>query len=81
MLDEKSYVPNDSIFGGFDIVFCRNVLIYFNPEYQKIIFKKLYKALNRNGFLVLGEAEAPIGNYGDLFRRESNCSKIYRKLD
>jgi len=49
LLDKKSYVPNESIFGGFDLVFCRNVLIYFNPEYQKIIFNKLYRSLNNNG--------------------------------
>ena len=79
MLDKKSYVPNDSIFGGFDIVLCRNVLIYFNSDYQERIFNKLYKSLNNGGILILGKAETPIKSYKHKFKRESNCCKIYRK--
>ncbi|MCK5539042.1 MAG: protein-glutamate O-methyltransferase CheR, partial [Bacteroidales bacterium] len=59
LLDKNRLVPPDSIFGGFDIVLCRNVLIYFEPEFQNIIFNKLYKSLNKNGILILGEAEVP----------------------
>lgn len=79
LLDKKSYVPNDSIFGGFDIVFCRNVLIYFNPEYQEIIFDKLYKSLNCNGLLILGEVESPSEKYRNKYKQENNCCKIYTK--
>lgn len=79
LLDKKSYVPNNSIFGGFDIVFCRNVLIYFNPEYQKIIFDKIYKSLNSNGLLVLGDAETPTGEYNFKFKRDNIWCKIYKK--
>lgn len=80
LLDKKRMAPPDSIFGGFDIVLCRNVLIYLEPEYQKIIFNKLFKSLNKNGYLLLGDAEVPIEGYKHKFKRVNNCCKIYRKL-
>jgi len=80
LLDKNHIVPPDSIFGGFDIVLCRNVLIYFNLDHQKIIFKKLYKSLNQNGYLILGEAEVPIEGFNNKFRRENRFCKIYRKI-
>lgn len=80
ILNKNILVPPDSIFGGFDLVLCRNVLIYFEVEYQKMIFHKLYKSLNPNGFLVLGEAEMPIEGFQHKFKRMSNCCKIYRKI-
>ena len=78
--DENRLVPPDSIFGGFDILLCRNVLIYFEPEYQKIIFNKLYQSLNKDGYLVLGEAEVPIEGFKNKFRKEIKCCKVYRKI-
>ena len=79
LLDKNRFVPPDSIFGGFDIVLCRNVLIYFDLDYQEIIFNKLYRSLNKNGYLILGEAEVPVEGFKHKFRRENKCCKIYRK--
>ncbi len=79
LLDERSFVPPESVFGDFDIVLCRNVLIYFNQEYQEIIFNKLYRSLHKHGYLVLGEAEIPIEKYRDKFNRLDSCCKIYQK--
>jgi chemotaxis protein methyltransferase CheR len=79
LLDKNRLVPPESIFGGFDIVLCRNVLIYFEPEFQKIIFNKLYKSLNNRGYLILGEAEVPVEGFRNEFTKESKCCKIYRK--
>jgi chemotaxis methyl-accepting protein methylase len=79
MLDKKSHAPPESIFGCFDIVLCRNVLIYFNIEHQDVIFKKLYRSLNSNGYLVLGEAEIPVMKYKSYFRKVNSCCHIYQK--
>ncbi len=49
--------PQESIFGGFDLILCRNVLIYFEKELQNRVQKKLNKSLAANGYLVLGETE------------------------
>jgi chemotaxis methyl-accepting protein methylase len=79
MLDKKHAVPPDSIFGNFDLVLCRNLLIYFNTEYQEIIFAKLHHALVQNGYLILGKAETPTLNSNRYFNREVDFSPIYKK--
>ena len=43
----------------FDVVFCRNVLIYFSPEDQNKILKKLFRVLKIGGTLYLGHSESP----------------------
>jgi chemotaxis methyl-accepting protein methylase len=79
MLDRKHRVPPDSIFGNFDLVLCRNLLIYFNTERQRDIFSRLYHALVPGGYLVLGEAEAPMQEYRHAFSRVTDFCPIYRK--
>ncbi len=47
--------------GQFDCIFCRYVLIYFDPETKKKIVDKLVKVLKPGGYLFLGATETPIG--------------------
>ncbi len=47
--------------GTFDVIFCRNVLIYFDQETKINIFGRLARALEPDGFLVLGAAETVVG--------------------
>ena len=49
--------PAASIFGSFDLVLCRNVLIYFNVKTKQQVLQKIFKSLGHNGYLVLGESE------------------------
>lgn len=77
LLDRAHGVPPDSVFGDFDLVLCRNVLIYFNLQYQARIFARLHRALNPNGFLVLGMAEAAPENFQNHFQRVFPFSSIY----
>jgi chemotaxis methyl-accepting protein methylase len=79
LLDRKNIVPQESIFGNFDMVLCRNVLIYFNLEHQNIIFDKISKSVRNKGYLILGEAELPTDNISDNFKRESAFCKIFIK--
>jgi len=44
---------------AFDVVFCRNVLIYFSPEDQNKILKRLFRILKIGGTLYLGHSESP----------------------
>lgn len=46
---------------GFDIILCRNVVMYFSPEARHQAFQRLAQALNPNGFIMLGAAETVIG--------------------
>jgi chemotaxis protein methyltransferase CheR len=50
--------PADSVYGSFDLVLCRNVLIYFSLDLQQRILDRLYGALNPGGHLVLGTSES-----------------------
>ena len=43
----------------FDVIFCRNVLIYFSLEDQNIILKKLFKHLKIGGTIYIGHSESP----------------------
>ncbi len=79
ILNQNSYAPPESIFGNFDMVFCRNMLIYFNTQYQETIFDKLYRSLSLNGYLILGEAEVPPIKYQNHFRKVNECCNIYQK--
>ncbi len=48
--------------GKFDIVFCRNVLIYFDTPTKAEVFERIAQSMNPGGFLLLGAAESVIGN-------------------
>jgi len=47
-----------SILGKFDIVFCRNVLIYFSADVKKDILRRIHASLKPGGYLMLGASEA-----------------------
>lgn len=47
--------------GKFDIIFCRNVLIYFDPKTKKDILDRLSRVVEPDGFLALGAAETVVG--------------------
>ena len=80
MLDKGHRVPPESIFGNFDLICCRNLLIYFNTRYQETIFAKLRRALAQNGYLILGETESPPPNSQQDFNRVVEFHPIYQKL-
>jgi len=57
LLDKQSAYPTESIFGGFDIVFCRNVMLYYRPGLRRFMLDKLVRSVRPGGMLVVGEAE------------------------
>lgn len=54
---EKYY----NVDGNFDLIFCRNVLIYFDRTAQEKVINRLCHKLNKGGFLFLGHSESVIG--------------------
>ena len=48
--------------GAFDLIACRNVLIYFDRNTQERLFDLFHGALARGGFLVLGKVETLLGH-------------------
>jgi len=64
---------------GFDIIFCRNVVIYFARELQTILYKDFYDALNPGGFFIMGKTETLIGPARDLFEPFNTKERIFIK--
>lgn len=79
LIDQKHHAPQESIFGYFDIVLCRNVLIYYKKEYQDIILSNLTRSLAPKGYLVLGESEILTETFHNQFSRATDFCKIYQK--
>ena len=79
LLSEQTAVPAKSIYGSFDIVLCRNVLIYFSPAHQRQVFLKLYESLSRGGYLVLGNSGALCREVKSRFKTVDKRNKIYQK--
>ena len=50
-----------SLLGKFDIIFCRNVLIYFSSESKTDILNRMAEVLNPGGYIILGGSESPTG--------------------
>jgi chemotaxis methyl-accepting protein methylase len=70
---------SDPAEGGQSLIFCRNVVIYFDREIQERLFKDFYDALVPGGHLVLGKVETLIGVARTLFRPVNNRERIFRK--
>ncbi len=71
---ERDYEP-------FEIIFCRNVMIYFSPETQQQLVDTLFRLLTPGGYLFTGDAE-PLHLYKHDFEpvREAGCL-IYKKME
>jgi chemotaxis protein methyltransferase CheR len=63
-----------------DIIFCRNVLIYFDPEEQQNVLGKFIDALQPGGFLFLGHSESVLGLTDELQFVHRNKGTAYRKV-
>ena len=63
---ELNLMQNYTLLGRFDIIYCRNVLIYFSTELKRDILARMATCLNPGGFLVLGGSES-ITNYSNEF--------------
>ncbi|MBQ4831810.1 protein-glutamate O-methyltransferase CheR [Pseudoalteromonas sp. MMG010] len=68
-----------SLMGKFDVIFCRNVLIYFSPEVKAKIIAQFSQALNPNGYLFLGASESMTGLSTDFNMVRCNPGIIYQK--
>jgi len=66
--------------GTFDVIFCRNVLIYFDQDTKINIFNRLARQIEGDGFLVLGAAETVVG-LTDTFRPIPDRRGLYKPND
>ncbi|QWV95160.1 protein-glutamate O-methyltransferase CheR [Geomonas oryzisoli] len=79
LLDPHTYAPPESLFGGFDLISCRNFLMYLDPQAYLRVFDNLFRALNPGGVLFLGKAESVPERYHKHLVRIFECGNLYRK--
>lgn len=65
--------------GTVDIIFCRNVLIYFDSDAREQILTNLSRILSLGGFIVTGFSETPKHNIPDLEVRRFGSAAVYHK--
>lgn len=68
-----------ALLGKFDVIFCRNVLIYFSPEVKAKIIAQFSQALNPKGYLFLGASESMAGLSNEFEMLRCNPGIIYQK--
>lgn len=61
--------------GPFDVIFCRNVAIYFTPADRKSLFLRLSQTLNRGGWLFTGSGES-LMDLGPNFSPKQHCRAV-----
>jgi chemotaxis protein methyltransferase CheR len=64
--------------GPFDVVFCRNVLIYFDVEAKRRILEEIYGTLFRGGYLLLGGSETTLNLTSRFERRVLGQTVLYQ---
>jgi len=70
----------DSSFNEFDIIICRNVLIYFNKSLQNDVHQLFYESLSLSGFIGLGKREGiRFTRHGNCYEEIDSTEKLYRK--
>jgi two-component system CheB/CheR fusion protein len=69
----------DTPFSRLDLILCRNVLIYFEPELQERVMELFHFALRPQGFLLLGRADSP-GARSGLFEPASRSVRLFRRV-
>jgi len=75
--------------GDFDVVLCRNVLLYLSPEKKALAFERIASAMAEDGWLMLGAGETVIGqtkklgadvNARGLYRLTGDGSRIEKRV-
>ncbi len=74
-------VVSDHSFNEFDLILCRNVLIYFNKDLQNHVHQLMYDSLSISGFLGLGKREGvKFTRYENCYREFDGPERLYRKV-
>jgi len=64
--------------GSFDLIVCRNVMIYFNRQLQERLLREFHRLLYPDGFLVLGKTEVLLAECRVLFKPLNSIERVYQ---
>lgn len=70
---------SDPKMNHFDIIICRNVMIYFKKEIQEQLQLNFYQALEKGGFFAIGKSETLLGTAPGLFKPYNTRERLYIK--
>ena len=70
---------SESCIDHFDLIICRNVIIYFKKEIQEQLQLNFHRALNKKGFFVIGKAETLLGTASNRFKPYNARERLYLK--
>ncbi|WP_420488772.1 CheR family methyltransferase [Paenibacillus caui] len=74
-------LATDRSFNEFNVIFCRNVMIYFNEKLRNRVHDLFYQSLSHFGILVLGAKESiHFTDYAGCYEPLDRAEKIYRKI-
>jgi chemotaxis protein methyltransferase CheR len=82
--EERNLLDEDPSFwqlGSFDVVFCRNVIMYFTPEVMRSVVARITRSLTAGGFLFLGHAETLRGVSQEHHLRHTHQTFYYQRRD
>ena len=65
----------------YDVIFCRNVMMYFDEAVQKRLIDKFYRCLNPEGFLFVGHAESLLGLTEKFQMVHRNSGTAYQRVE
>lgn len=73
---KTEYVPQRN-----DVIFCRNVMMYFDEPEQKRLVEKFYRCLNAGGYLFVGHAESLLGMTDKFAMVHRNSGTAYQRVE
>lgn len=77
----KHDLVSGAVFSKFDLILCRNVMIYFNQTLQNEVLIKLHESLFKYGYLIIGSKESLIWcDIANKFIVVNNEEKVYKKI-
>ncbi|MGR5093781.1 protein-glutamate O-methyltransferase [Vibrio maritimus] len=74
----QNLMDSYALLGKFDIIFCRNVLIYFSPDMKAKVLNQMARSLNPGGYLLLGASESLTGLTDQFEMVRCNPGIIYK---
>lgn len=75
LIDTERY----GVLGQFDVIFCRNVLIYFASDRRPAVISGFHEALNREGYLFLGHSESLLNLSTQFYCLHLDKGLVYRR--
>jgi chemotaxis protein methyltransferase CheR len=78
-LTDDDYAPLSNCTGGLDVIFCRNVLMYFTPMGMRKVIRQLYRYLSADGWLIVSATETSHELFSEFATVNLGDVTLYRK--